>query len=113
MPSDVSHPDNKLPLQWKGRLSEQPPLQRRRKVKSRDLALDDDTSPARVMIEPTKPVNEQGLPAFKIKQEIDPQPFATDGDDVPDTVGLRLGPVLGLGLAVIAILAVAGATLLG
>ncbi len=53
-----------------------------------------DESPAKVVIEPTEPANTQGLPAFKIKQEIDPQPTAADTTERPKLRDMRFGVIV-------------------
>ncbi len=112
MASDVSHPDNNLPLRWKGRLSEQPPIERASKPRKAKSIAEENTSPARVVMEPTEPKTDKGLPAFKIKQEIDPQPTASNTHATSDVTGVRPGAFIALVGIAIALVA-AGFALLG
>lgn len=99
MPSDISHPDRKLPSAWKARLSEQQPILRKHSAPRDERSVFVDESPVKVVIEPTEPANAKGLPAFKIKQEIDPQPTAADAVEKPKLREMRFG-VLVTGLMV-------------
>ena len=108
MASDVSHPAKNLPLRWKARLSDQPPTVRADPQPRNRRAVEDRTSPASVVIEPTTPVTEMGLPAFKIRQEIEPQPTsALSGAPEPER-DLRTGIIVAVACAAIVALVVVG-----
>lgn len=111
MASDVSHPSHKLPISWKGRLSDQKPLKRSQKSRRTSSTAEDDTSPAGVVIEPTKPVTELGLPAFKIRQEIDRQPTTDHDDDAPVADRMTTRVIVALSLVAFVALGAAGLAL--
>ena len=89
MASDVSQTDPKLPPAWKARLSDHQMLPR--KIMAPQSPPQPLEMPSKIVIEPTTPANDDGLPAFKIKQQIEPQPTYTNVPQAPKLRDMRVG----------------------
>lgn len=113
MASDVSHPERNLPVRWKARLHDQPPIVPDRNVGNESRSIGPGESPVNVVIEPTEPTNAHGLPAFRIKQEIDPQPTDAVSQAGPASREMRAGVMIATIIVALFAMIVTGAVLIG
>lgn len=112
MASDVSYPERKLPVRWKARLHDQPPIVREQPKSDESEKIAPGESPINVVMEPTEPVNAHGLPAFRIKQEIEPQPTDAISNVGPRSREVRISVMIGTIVIALLALAVTGIVLI-